>query len=92
MVGVSPDSAKSHRNFRSRKGIGITLLSDPEHEVLEKYGVWQRKKMAGREYYGVVRSTYVIDPEGRIAWGQEKVKVKGHAAQVLAWLQAAAGS
>jgi peroxiredoxin Q/BCP len=56
----------------------ITLLSDPEHEVLEKYGVWQLKKMYGREFHGVVRSTFLIDPEGRIAHEWRKVSVDGH--------------
>ena len=91
-VGVSPDSTKSHRNFIAKKELGIVLLSDPEHEVLNQYGVWQLKKMAGREYYGVVRGTYLIDPEGNIAFIWPKVKVKGHVEQVrdkLAELQQA---
>ncbi len=81
-IGVSPDSTKSHRNFIAKKELGITLLSDPEHQVLQEYGVWQLKKMAGREYYGVVRSTYLIDPRGNVAFIWPKVKVKGHVEQV----------
>jgi len=87
VVGVSPDSPKSHRNFIAKKELGLTLLSDPEHEVLAQYGVWQLKKMAGREYYGVVRTTLLIDPEGRVARVWPKVRVKGHAQQVLAGLR-----
>ena len=82
VVGVSPDSTRSHRNFIAKKELGIRLLSDPEHEVLNRYGVWQLKKMAGREYYGVVRSTYIIDPQGNVAFVWPKVKVKGHVEQV----------
>lgn len=82
VLGVSPDSTKSHRNFIAKKELGITLLSDPEHKVLIPYGVWQLKKMAGREYYGVVRTTYLIDPRGNVAFIWPKVKVKGHVEQV----------
>ena len=79
VVGVSPDSVKSHVGFIGKHGLKIILLSDPEHEVLKKYGVWQKKSMYGREYYGVVRTTFVIDPNGRIKQKWEKVKVAGHA-------------
>ena len=82
VIGASPDSTKSHRNFIAKKELGITLLSDPEHKVLTSYGVWQLKKMAGREYYGVVRTTYLIDPQGNVAFIWPKVKVKGHVEQV----------
>ncbi len=78
VIGISPDSVKSHQNFIKKHDLKITLLSDPEHKVLESYGVWQLKKMYGREYYGVVRSTFIIDPEGKIAHKWEKVRVKGH--------------
>lgn len=82
ILGVSPDSTKSHVNFMQKHKLTVTLLSDSEHQVLEKYGVWQKKKMYGREYYGVVRTTFLIDPEGKIAHIWEKVKVKGHAEEV----------
>ena len=78
ILGVSPDSPKKHRNFIEKKELGITLLSDEEKEVCETYGVWQLKKNYGREYMGVVRSTFIIDPEGKIAAVWDKVKVKGH--------------
>ncbi len=78
ILGVSPDSPKKHRNFIEKKNLGITLLSDEDKQMLESYGVWQLKKMCGKEYMGVVRTTYIIDPDGNIAAGWEKVKVKGH--------------
>lgn len=78
ILGVSPDSVKSHRSFCDRHGLEITLLSDPDHRVLEEYGVWQLKKLYGREFHGVVRSTFLVDPEGRIGHIWRKVRVAGH--------------
>ncbi|MCW4013177.1 MAG: peroxiredoxin [Candidatus Bathyarchaeota archaeon] len=83
IIGVSPDSLKSHTNFRQKHELSINLLSDTEKEVLESYGVWQKKKMYGREYMGGVRSTYLIDPEGKIAHVWPKVKVAGHVDKVM---------
>ncbi len=78
ILGVSPDSPKKHRNFIEKKDLQITLLADENKEVLEGYGVWQLKKMYGREYMGVVRSTFIISPDGKIKAIWNKVKVKGH--------------
>ncbi len=78
VLGVSPDSPKKHRNFIEKKDLKITLLADENKEVLESYGVWQLKKMYGREYMGVVRSTFIISPDGEIKAIWNKVKVKGH--------------
>jgi peroxiredoxin Q/BCP len=78
VLGVSPDSPKKHRNFIEKKGIKITLLADEEKELCKTFGVWQLKKNYGREYMGVVRSTFIIDPDGKIAAKWEKVRVKGH--------------
>jgi peroxiredoxin Q/BCP len=78
ILGVSPDSPKKHQNFIAKKDLKITLLSDEDKEVLQAYGVWQLKKNYGREYMGVVRSTYLIDPDGNVAYVWEKVRVKGH--------------
>ncbi len=86
IVGVSPDSTKSHINFTNKHNLKIILLSDAEHNVLQKYGVWQKKKMYGREYYGVVRTTFLIDPKGKIVYKWEKVKVTGHVGEVKATL------
>ena len=91
IFGTSPDSQKSHCNFTSKHELGITLLSDPEHKVLEDYGAWQKKKMYGREYMGVVRSTFLIDPLGKLAHVWPKVKVKGHVDEVLAKLRELSG-
>ncbi len=82
IIGVSPDSTNSHVSFINKHNLKITLLSDPEHKVLEKYGVWQKKKMYGREYFGIVRTTFLIDPNGKIVYKWEKVKVKGHVSEV----------
>ena len=78
ILGVSPDSPKKHQNFIAKKDLKITLLSDEDKAVLQAYGVWQLKKNYGREYMGVVRSTYLIDPDGNVTYVWEKVRVKGH--------------
>jgi len=91
IIGISPDSVESHRKFREKHALTITLLSDPDHKVLEAYGVWQLKRMYGREYHGVVRSTFLIDPDGKIAEIWTKVKVKGHAEAVQCALSDAQG-
>jgi peroxiredoxin Q/BCP len=78
IFGVSPDSPKKHRNFIEKKELGITLLADEEKELCNLFGVWQLKKNYGKEYMGVVRSTFIIDPEGNIAAMWDKVRVKGH--------------
>ena len=87
IVGVSPDSVKSHCGFIAKHGLGITLLSDPEHAMLEAVGAWQKKKLYGKEHMGVVRSTVLVDPQGvaREVW--TKVKAAGHAEEVLARLR-----
>jgi len=86
ILGISPDSPKKHANFIAKKDLLITLLADENKEVCEKYGVWQLKKNYGREYMGVVRSTFLISPEGKIEAIWEKVRVKGHVEAVKAKL------
>jgi peroxiredoxin Q/BCP len=66
IIGISGDSETSHARFIAKHDLTVTLLSDPDHQALEAYGVWQMKKMAGREYMGIVRTTFLIDPEGVI--------------------------
>ena len=83
IIGVSPDGIKSHGNFSSKYNLNFPLLSDTEHKAAEAYGVWALKKMYGREYYGLVRSTFVIDREGKLAHIFRKVKVAGHMEEVL---------
>ena len=86
VLGVSPDSPKKHRNFIEKKDLKITLLADEEKELCNLFGCWQLKKNYGREYMGVVRSTFIIDPEGKVAAKWEKVRVKGHVDEVKAKL------
>ncbi len=76
ILGVSPDSPKKHRNFIEKKELTITLLADEEKTLCEAYGVWQEKMNYGRKYMGVVRSTFIINPEGDIAAVWENVKVR----------------
>ncbi|MFQ5602373.1 MAG: thioredoxin-dependent thiol peroxidase [bacterium] len=83
ILGVSPDSVKSHRNFISKYDLPFPLLSDVDKEVVQLYGVWQEKSMYGRKYLGVVRTTYVIDSEGIIRKIYPKVKVTEHPQAVL---------
>lgn len=83
VVGVSPDSVKSHAGFQAKKDLSVTLLSDPEHALLNAAGVWQKKKLYGKEHMGVVRSTFLVDPQGIVREVWTKVKVPGHVETVL---------
>ncbi len=87
VVGVSKDSVKRHRNFCDKKELTITLLSDEAGVLLEDVGVWQQKKLAGREYMGIVRTTFIINPEGEVVKRWDKVRVKEHVETVLATLK-----
>jgi thioredoxin-dependent peroxiredoxin len=84
VLGVSPDPIKSQAKFIEKEKLNFPLLSDADHAVSEKYGVWIEKSMYGRKYMGVDRSTFLIGPDGKIARIWRKVKVPGHVAQVLA--------
>ncbi|MCR4266490.1 peroxiredoxin [Nitratireductor sp. ZSWI3] len=83
IVGLSPDSPKSHDKFKTKHELSVALASDQEKEALQAYGVWVEKSMYGRKYMGVERSTFLIDKQGRIAEAWRKVKVPGHADAVL---------
>ncbi len=83
VLGVSKDSVKSHANFQGKYNLPFTLLADTEHLVAEKYGVWVQKKMMGREYMGMERTTFIIDKDGKIIHIMEKVKPQDHAKTVL---------
>ena len=83
IFGISPDDDASHRKFSSKYDLPFTLLADPDHEVAERYGVWKRKSMFGKKYWGVERTTFVVDANGRIQEVFERVKPKAHADQVL---------
>lgn len=83
VIGVSPDSIKSHAKFAAKHGLAIDLASDEAKDMLQAYGVWAEKSMYGRRYMGVERTTFLLDRDGRIARIWRKVKVPGHAAEVL---------
>ena len=83
IVGVSPDSVKSHQNFCSKHELNFTLLADTDHSLLEALGVWQLKKMCGREYMGVVRTTLILDAEARVTHIIEKVDTKDSYGQII---------
>lgn len=86
VIGISPDSPQSHRRFIDKHRLKVQLLSDPQHKVLEKYGAWGEKRMYGKKYEGVIRTTVIIDPSGKIAHRWDKVRPAGHAEQVRAKL------
>ena len=86
VIGVSPDSIKSHKSFKEKQNLNFVLLSDTEHKLAEALGVWKEKSMYGRKYMGIERSTFVLDENLNIIKEWRKVKVKGHIAEVLDYL------
>lgn len=92
ILGVSPDSVKSHENFKAKQELNFSLISDTDKSICEAYGVWVEKSMYGKKYMGVERSTFIIDTEGNIKKIYRKVKVNGHVDTVIADLQALQGS
>jgi peroxiredoxin Q/BCP len=87
VLGVSPDPVTSHQEFKQKYRLPFPLLADTDHRVADAYGAWGEKSMYGRKYRGILRTTFLIDPAGRIARVFEKVRPEGHAAEVLAALQ-----
>jgi thioredoxin-dependent peroxiredoxin len=87
VLGISPDTVKSHKKFAEKYELPFTLLADPEHAAINAYGVWGRKKFMGREYDGVFRTSFLVAPDGTVAKVYETVKPELHAAEVLADLQ-----
>lgn len=83
LIGISPDSDASHQKFIDKYKLPFPLIPDPEKKILKKYGVWDLKKFMGREYMGVVRTTFVISEDGKVEKIIEKVKTKDHADQIL---------
>jgi peroxiredoxin Q/BCP len=83
VLGVSPDDVSSHRKFRDKYKLNFPLLADPEHQVAAAYGAWGKKRMYGREYEGILRTTFVIDRDGRVERVYEKVKPADHAEALL---------
>jgi thioredoxin-dependent peroxiredoxin len=88
VLGCSADSLDSHRKFIAKYSLGIDLLSDPDHAVMESYGAWGEKSMYGKKFQGIIRSTVLIDPTAKIAHLWPKVKSSGHAEQVRTQLEA----
>jgi peroxiredoxin Q/BCP len=86
VLGVSPDSVASHDKFRLKFELPFALLSDPDHHIAETYGAWGEKKMYGKTYLGIIRSTFIIDEEGKIVKVFPRVRPKNHSQQVLAVL------
>lgn len=86
IIGVSPDSEKSHQNFCTKHELNFTLLADTDHAICEAFGVWAEKSMYGRKYMGVLRTTFLIDEEGRITHIFNKVKTSEHYQQIIAEL------
>jgi len=84
ILGISPDSVKSHQKFKTKFELPFTLLADTEKVALQAYDIWKEKSMYGKKYMGVERTTFVIDPTGQIAHVFEKVKPAGHAEAVMA--------
>ena len=83
VIGVSPDSIKSHLKFKEKQSLNFILLSDPEHKLAEAFGVWVEKSMYGRKYMGIERSTFILDEDLNIIKEWRKVKVKGHVDDVI---------
>lgn len=83
ILGVSPDSVKSHDGFKAKFDLQFDLLSDPEKEIAAKYDAYGEKSMYGKKYMGIIRSTYIIDPKGKVAAQYKNVKVTGHIEKVM---------
>ena len=88
VIGVSPDSIKSHKSFKEKQSLNFILLSDPEHKLAEDFEVWKEKSMYGRKYMGIERSTFILNKNGKIEKEWRKVKVKGHVDEVIEYLKA----
>lgn len=88
VLGISPDPVNDVAKFARKLGLNFPLLADGDHAVAEKYGVWQKKMMMGKEYMGVVRTTFVIGKDGKVVHVFERVKPEGHEGEVLEWLRA----
>ena len=88
IIGVSPDSIKSHLSFKSKQDLNFPLLSDDEHKLADAFEVWKEKSMYGKKYMGIERSTFIISPDGEIEKEWRKVKVNGHVDEVIDYLTA----
>lgn len=87
VLGVSPDEPAKLKKFEDKQGLNFDLLSDPDHKIADKYGAWGPKKFMGKEYDGILRSTFIIGKDGKIKHVMPKVKTKTHHEDVLAWIK-----
>jgi peroxiredoxin Q/BCP len=87
VVGISKDTVKSHKKFADKHSLNFTLLSDPRHTVIEAFGAWKPKKFLGREFMGIMRNTYLIDPHGNIVKSYEKVSPATHTGEIITALK-----
>jgi thioredoxin-dependent peroxiredoxin len=88
LVGISPDSVETHRKFRKKYDLVLPLAADPDRQAIEAFGLWQLKKLYGREFMGLIRTSFIIDAEGRIARKVRATRIRGHAEKMLEALQA----
>lgn len=87
IIGISPDDCERHKSFKLKHGLQVLLLCDPEKKVIKKWGAWGKKKLYGKEIEGVIRSTFLISPDGKLIKEWKNVRAKGHAKQVLEFLK-----
>ena len=88
LVGISPDSIDSHVRFREKYGLAVPLAADPEHKAIEPFGLWQLKKLYGREFMGLIRTSFIIDADGKVARIIKATRILGHAQKMLEALEA----
>jgi peroxiredoxin Q/BCP len=88
LVGISPDSVETHRKFRAKYGLVVPLAADPQHQAIEPYGLWKLKKLYGREFMGLIRTSFIIGADGRIARIIRATRILGHAQKMLDALEA----
>lgn len=92
LVGISPDDIASHQKFRAKYGLKVPLAADPQHIAIEAFGLWQLKKLYGREFMGLIRTSFIIGEDGRVERIMRATRIKGHAAKMLAALDELKGS
>jgi peroxiredoxin Q/BCP len=83
LLGISPDTVESHRKFKRKYDLKVPLASDPDHQAIEGFGLWQLKKLYGREFMGLIRTSFIIDAEGRVARKVRATRIIGHAQRML---------
>lgn len=87
LVGISPDEIPSHQKFRAKYGLKVPLAADPDHLAIEEFGLWQLKKLYGREFMGLIRTSFIIGADGKVERVVRATRIKGHAAKMLAALK-----